>query len=442
MRVLKIVLMILVMGSLGLMPLSCGSESESETIAENQAVSVQRGNLTIDITASGNLALSVTEDLAFEIEGTVEEILVEEGDSVNEEQLLAKLDTSEWDKELTTLVHSLLQAEISLDNAELTLEKAEENTYLTSTGDIRQQYTDPREIDIKELQQKLAEARYDNAKEALEKSLEAKPEIIAPFDGFITKVLVDGGEEVKRGTIAVTIADPNKFEADIMVSELDIFQIKLGSEGYVQVDAMSGISLPAKVVHISPTATIQQGVVNYRVKVEVQPLEAMVQGRQQARQSMRPDISSGELPERLKQAIEEGRITQEQAEEIMKRGQQDQGGQQRQAPAVIPEDFQLRQGLTAIVSIIVDQRNDVLLVPNGAIATQGQQTYVQVMSPDGTIEERSIMVGISDYQNTEVINGLNEGEEVVVPQGTSATTTTTQQGPPGGIRIPGMVRPR
>ncbi len=435
-------LIALVLCSIGIVSLSCGSGSEPESGPEDQTVAVQRGDLTIDITASGNLALSVTEDLAFEISGTVEDILVAEGDSVEEGQLLATLDTSEWDKELTRLELNLLQAEINLKNAEIALERAEEGTTTAITGDVVIRTTDSEEIDIKELQLRLAEARYEDAKEALEEALNAKPEIIAPFDGFVTKVLVEGGEEVKKGRVAVAIADPGKFEADILVSELDIMQITLGSEGYVQVDAMGGMSLPAKVVHISPTAIIQQGVVNYRVKVEVGSLEAMVQERQQARQDMMPDLSSGEMPERLKQAIEEGRITPEQAEEIMERMQQGQGGQQGQVPAAISENFQLRQGLTVIVSIIVDERHDVLLVPNGAITTRGQQTYVQVMSPDGTIEERAITAGISDYQNTEVIEGLSEGEQVVVPQGTTTTSTPQPQGPPGGMMIPGMGRPR
>ncbi|MBA7702218.1 hypothetical protein ES703_110976 [subsurface metagenome] len=121
MRILKIMLITSILGGLLSAPaLSCTSESES-TVSESQIVTVQRGDLTIDIAAAGNLALSRTEDLAFEIAGTVEEVLVEEGDSVKEGEVLAKLDTSEWDKELTNLEMDLVQAEINLKNAELAL---------------------------------------------------------------------------------------------------------------------------------------------------------------------------------------------------------------------------------------------------------------------------------------------------------------------------------
>ena len=156
---------------------------------------------------------------------------------------------------------------------------------------------------------------------------------------------------------------------------------------------------------------------------------------------------SGELSDRLKQAVEEGRMSQEQAEEMMERMgqmQQVQGGQRRQTTVMVPEDFQLREGLTAIISITVDERNDVLLVPNSAITSQGRQTYVQVLLPDGTTQEqRAFTAGINDSQYTEVIDGLSEGEQVIIPQGATAPTTapSTQQqrrASPGGVQ--GMQR--
>ena len=430
-RISKILLAVVLCGVAAVL-VSGALKSDSVTVPEYQVVTVQRGGLTVDITASGNLALSVMEDLAFEISGTVEEILVEEGESVKEGQVLAKLDTSEWDEELTALERDLLQAEINLENAELSLEKAEEGTTATITGDIWGQTTDPKEIDIKELQVELAEARLEDAQKALEEALDASPEIIAPFDGFITKVNVEGGDEVLTGTVAVKLADPNKFEADILVSEMDILQVKLGGEAWVQVDAMQGLNLPAEVTHISPTATIQSGVVNYEVKVELQSLETIMQEGEQAKQEAMEKMTQGELPERLKQAIEEGQITQEQAEEMMKQGQE----AQQALPGMIPENFQLREGLTITVSIVIAQRNNVLLVPNGAITSQGGQTYVQVVLPDDTIEDRAVTIGISNWQYTEVTDGLSEGEKVVVLQGT--TTPSAPQAPRGPMRfIPG-----
>jgi len=146
-RTLKIIVIVITFSLVSLsVPLIGCSEPESE-VSENQIVTVQRGDLTIDITAAGNLALSRTEDLSFEMAGTVEEVMVEEGDSVEEGQVLAKLDTSEWDKELTNLESDLVQAEINLKNAELALEQAEEpysRTPMKILTVLRQQWIQPR----------------------------------------------------------------------------------------------------------------------------------------------------------------------------------------------------------------------------------------------------------------------------------------------------------
>jgi multidrug efflux pump subunit AcrA (membrane-fusion protein) len=385
------IILILVLCGVAAILVSSALRSNSATVPQYQVVTVQRGNLTVDITASGNLALSKCEDLAFEMKGTVAEVAVAEGDSVKQGQVLATLDTSEWDSELITLESNLLQAELARDNAE-------------------EQTTDPKVIKLKKLQ-------VEQAKAALAEARNASPEITAPFDGFITKVNVLGGDEVTKGTVAVTLADPNKFEVDILVSEMDIYQVEVGGTATVQADAISRISLPANVTHIAPTATIQSGVVNYKVTVEVQSLEPITSA-QQTGQSAASDSQSppsGFTPP-------EGFTPPA-----------GQGSTSTNRTAAIPETIQLREGLTVTVSIIVAQRNDVLLVPYAAITTQGGQSYIQVISSTGTTEKRAIKTGITDYVKTEVTEGLSEGEKVIVSQGTTTiNSTTSQQGPPGG----------
>jgi len=522
-----ILVIIILIGSI-ISLIGCGSESSEVKATETLLVTVQRGDLTVDITAAGNLALSRTEDLAFEMAGTVEEVLVNEGDSVTEEQELVKLDTSEWDDQLKTLEKALVTAqralttaerligdkELAVRQAELDLQTAEYDLGQIDKVEEAQDAVDEAEYDLKIAKSMLlmaegsevdsvielidnCEAILDKAQNDLQDILsgssvsvstdvaiavakcqlaveqeqrdieaaqialenawidkgdaeqdvedaqndlnEAKgksPIITAPFDGFITKVNVEGGDEIMTGTVAVQLADPEKFEADILVGEMDILQVKVGGEAWVQVDAMSGLTLPAEVTHISPTATIQSGVVNYEVKVEVQSLEAAMQERQEAMQ----DISSGELPEQLKRAIEEGRITQEQADEKMKQMQSGERQSQAQMPTMIPRSFQLREGLTVTVTIVMEQRSDVLLVPNSAVTYQGGAAYVQV-SENGVIEERAITTGISNWQYTEVTEGLSEGEEIIVSSRTATTVPTTQQGQ-GGTFIPGMGRVR
>jgi len=441
----------------------CAFRSKESTEVENQVVTVERGDITIDIPAAGNLSYSLKKDLAFDMAGTVEEVLVKVGDSVEEGQVLAKLDASEWEEQLSSKELDLIQAEINLKQAEIALDKAEnpytedeiekakqavkdakeqlnwdedlladaiQQGYGSSSEKVHQLQmqvdTDERNLDdakdklyemlyvrdqddieIKGMQVQIAEGRLESAQKAIDEAT-ASPEITAPFDGFITQINIEGGDEVTKGTVAMQIADPTRFEAELLVSETNIFKVKLGGEAQVQLDVMPALSLPASVTYISPTATIQSGVVNYEVTVELESLETIRQQQQQ-------------------QATEEGRTTQGQTEERMGQWQQRAGVEPEQTPAIIPEDFQLKEGLTITVSIVVEEKNDVLLVPNRAITYQGIEAYVQVVSPDGTIEPRLIQTGISDSQNTEVTSGLSEGEQVVIPQTTTTTPTTSEQ---------------
>jgi multidrug efflux pump subunit AcrA (membrane-fusion protein) len=256
----------------------------------------------------------------------------------------------------------------------------------------------------------IMEGRLENDQKAVDEA-PGSSEITAPFDGFITQINVEGGDEVTKGTIAMQVADPTRFEAELLVSETNIFKVKLGGEAQVQLEVMPAFSLPASVTYISPTATIQSGVVNYEVTVELEPLETIRQQQQQAMQQQ-----------------QQSQTTQQQAGGTTRQWRQ--GGQSELIP-IIPEGFQLKEGLTVTVSIIVEQRTGVLLVPNGAITYQGREAYVQVVSPDGTIETRAIQTGLSDSQNTEVTSGLSEGEQVVIPQTTTSTTSTTSQRGPG-----------
>jgi RND family efflux transporter MFP subunit len=526
----KIVIILIVLGLIGLtISLTVGGSEQGGALAqESQTATVQRGDLSLEITAAGNLALSRTEDLSIDLfypEGTIEEVLVDEGDTVEEGQVLVKLDTDEWNDELNTLEEALTTAqrnlaskqsaltkaerqvitleravadkesavaeakreisarELAVRQAELNLETAEynltqidevkkaqddvemaennlnfvkmvlsnkaglqitdisywslqktnaeeeltgaqedlqeilEGTSLSLSGDVvleiakkqllveqeqmdledtklavadaqkavddAQYSLESAQLDVKDAKQAVedtgldvedAEQNLTDAEEDLADAQSKSPEIKATFAGFVTKVNVKGGDEVMKGTVAVQIADPNKFEADILVSELDISQVEEGGEASVQVDAF-GLNLPATVTHIAPTATISSGVVNYDVTVEVQ---------------------------------------------------------------TIPEDANLREGMTVTVSLIASSRENVLLVPYAAITTEGTQKYVRVALPDGTTEKRAITTGLTDYQYTEVTEGLDEGEQVLVSQWTASETTTDEQPQGGMMPMPGM----
>ncbi len=556
----------------GVVILSTGCSSKSTTTVKTQTYTVQKGSLSVAVTGTGNLALSRTEDLAFEMAGTVEAVLVDESETVKKGQELVKLDTTEWDTQLKTLAKALVtaqrnlttkekalttaqrlvttkesavttaqrqveskklavtQAELNIQTAINTLDQITEvkkvkdavddaESYLkivrllstsADTGtydsaywanqitaakanlaDAQQVYNEvvsgvsttissdvalqvaqkvfavdqakfalvdaqiavedarsaveTAQIAVDDAKSALADAQLDvadtetavaDAQSALDEAKSLSPIITAPFDGFISKINVAGGDEILKGTVALVIADPNQFSAKILVTEEDVFSVKLGGDATVSLTALSDLSFPAKVTKISPTATVSSGVVNYSVTVNITSLQPVT-----ATQTTTSQLPSQSANRTAPAGMPSGNFT---------------------APAAAPAftsamtptsssttNVTLKDGLSAVVDIISQQKDNILIIPSKAITRQNQTSTVQVVKGEGT-ETRVIQTGMTDGSYTEITEGLSEGEQVVIKSTTStsssstssSTKSATQQGlqaiggqggpPPGG----------
>ena len=98
-------------------------------------------------------------------------------------------------------------------------------------------------------------------------------------------------------------------------------------------------------------------------------------------------------------------------------------------------DRELKIQMTAQVFIILAQAKGVLLVPVAAIGNtaEGGQTKLQILKPDGSVELRTVHIGIKSEISAEVTQGLNENEKVIL--GGTATKTTTKSALPSGKGI-------
>jgi hypothetical protein len=71
--------------------------------------------------------------------------------------------------------------------------------------------------------------------------------------------------------------------------------------------------------------------------------------------------------------------------------------------------------LGAVVEITGRSREGVLLIPQRAIITIGERSYVEVLQDDGAVERVEIETGLSNGEQAEVTAGLQEGQEIVIP---------------------------
>jgi len=117
------------------------------------------------------------------------------------------------------------------------------------------------------------------------------------------------------------------------------------------------------------------------------------------------------------------------------------------------QDDRIKPGMSVSAAIVTEAKPNVLLVPNSAIKSQGNATYVEMpalddisaakANPGGAVlknplRRQSVEIGAASDEFTEIISGLNEGDLIVTRtiQPTAQTTQTQQQS--GGLRIPGL----
>lgn len=92
-------------------------------------------------------------------------------------------------------------------------------------------------------------------------------------------------------------------------------------------------------------------------------------------------------------------------------------------------DGQLRINMTTQVYIVENKASNVLSVPSSAIKKGKQGTFVKLLQTDGKTTEQPIKTGISDRVNTEIVEGLSEGQTVIISE-ESSTQTNKRNAPP------------
>lgn len=345
--------------------------------------------------------------------------------------LLAKTGLSSTSSLSLQIAQKQLQIEqkmMALDDAVLAIEEArtavEDAEYNVKQAE---QAVKDAQLNVEDAQQSVEEVQAN-----LDRAEGLSPVLTAPFDGFVTMVKVAGGDEVLKGTVAVQVADPDKFEADILVSETDILQVEVGTRATVIADAITGVSYPATVTHISPTATISSGVVNYTVRVELSALDDLASqfplGGSENRTGGFPfgRPSSGNMSFEMPEGFEPPENF-----EMPEGFEFPSGGFGQMFGAANDSEYDLREGMSVTVNLITSSETNVLLVPYTAVSKSGGKSYVTVQLESGETEQREVTIGSTNYAMIAILDGLSEGETVVVPEGT-ITSSGSMQFPMGG----------
>jgi multidrug efflux pump subunit AcrA (membrane-fusion protein) len=99
------------------------------------------------------------------------------------------------------------------------------------------------------------------------------------------------------------------------------------------------------------------------------------------------------------------------------------------------QSLTLKDGLSATVEIIQQQATNVLIIPSRAVTRKNQSYTVQVINGT-TTETRTVQIGITDGTNTQIIQGLSEGEQITYTVSSSSSSSSSQSNSLLGVGVP------
>ena len=461
---------------------ACGARTTaSQDLTKAAKVTVGTGSVENRIVATGKVVARADVNVAFQRGGIVTEVLVKEGQQVKAGDKLATLDTTDLDltaqqqfasflntqatysqsiKGPTAAEMKAAQASISSANAQIASAAATKNnlyaapteaTLLQARADLqnaevelkqaqasydRRNRQDPASISASSEAASLEKAtnKYNKAKAAYDakfekptdaqiasanasissansqiqsakKSLEAlqpvsetikqreaqmqqswlayqaalnnlkNATITAPFDGLVTSVTYNKGDYAGAGQSAVTIADFAVPVFEVDVDEADLGGIKVGQTARVRLQTYPNSPIMAKVESISTVGTNSGAVVNYKVKLALGKAEATAE----------------------------------------------------QPVALI--------NMSGTGEIVTAKTDDAIVVPNDVITVDSvTKLYsVQRMKADGTTADKvTVKLGFRDATQTQILEGVKVGDQLVAP-----ARAVTSSGPGGGGPPPG-----
>ncbi|WP_114313534.1 efflux RND transporter periplasmic adaptor subunit [Thermus caldifontis] len=396
-----------------------------------EVYTVARGEVRVTVAGSGRLAPWQTLEVRPEVQGTLLSV-VDEGKEVKEGEVVAELDPAPFrraleqaqadlqraqanlantriqgESSLASLRASVKSAEVAHANAQASLETARRN--LEATQLLYQAGGASRQALLE------AEAAYANALRTLENTragLEAQRESLRLRQAQLQEDLKAQEAALAQARLALEEARSN----------LEKTRVRAPLAGVVlSVSASAG----AQVGPNTPLLTLGD-LSTYTLALEVDETEiAKVQVGQKV------NVTLEGLP---------GETFMGQVEAIGPQGQVVNNIPVFKVTVRLPYDERLRPGMSADGEIVVEEARGVLVVPKRAVERVRGRAYVNVLLPDGSTDTVRVTLGPEDARMVAVLEGLKEGDQVILPKAGGASQTPRTPSSPSPVPLPGFGR--
>ncbi|MFQ5662453.1 MAG: efflux RND transporter periplasmic adaptor subunit [Terriglobia bacterium] len=354
---------------------------------------VERGDIARSVVATGKVEPLAKVEVKSKASGIVKEILVDYGDRVRRGQVLVELDKEELHARMREARANLLAAQAAQEAAQAAYERdqveaespdlpflkssMERARQLHQEGLIAQSVLEEAEkayqmalnkqmaalgnVAVTRAELARAKAQVAQAQAALERAEEdlRNSTIVSPMDGLVLSRDIEVGDAVSsilvlgsQSTLVMTLGDVSEVYVRGKVDEADIGKVYLDQPARIRVESFPEKKLAGVVTKISPLGVEKDNVTTFEVRVSI-------------------NNAGGEL----------------------------------------------KANMSANAEIILEEKHNVLLIPEAAVIyDKERKTSVEIAdrTADGGRRELAVRLGISNGIKTEVLEGLKEGQQVIL----------------------------
>ncbi len=365
-KAIIVIVVVVILVGIGLLLVTA---NKKQPVLESRIASVEKGTITKAVVATGEIRPASVAEVKSKIGGIVRKFYVEEGDTVTKGQKLAEIVPTATPVELVAARERVKTAKLQLERARRKLKRLEDLASKNLVSD--------EEIEEAETELSLAAAAYDAALAQLrvleqtaggseteeeyvsKETAEALTDmiIVSPVSGIVLSRNVDEGSSV--------IPMSSAYGGTSLMTLADVSTMHF--EGYVDESDVAKIrvGMPAKIYVDALPDTVFEGVLT-KIAPQGEKVEGVVNFKVEAE--------------------------------------------------ILDDTSLLRTGMSADVKLVLDEKKDVLTVPEGTIIYEGDSTYVEIVDESQKTGKRkiSIRAGLSDGIRTEVVSGLKEGDKVIL----------------------------
>ena len=357
-------------------------EEEVEFITKK----AKKGSFSKKVDATGEIFATELIDVGAQVSGQIKKLYVKLGDQVKKGDMIASIDSSTQQNSIDNKEAQLAIYKAQLESAKVALNIAKtqfdrENALFSKNATSKQEFESAKNTysansaKIKELE---AQIKQTNIELSTAKINLGYTKITAPRDGTVVSVQVEEGQTVNANQTTptiVNIADLSHVKMKMQIAEGDITKIKVGTPVEYSI-----LSEPTKKFQTT-VSSIDPGLTTLS--------DGSYGSSSSSKSSYSSSSSSSSAVYYYAQSI------------------------------VDNKDGILRIGMTTQNELLIANVKDAIIVPSIGIKKDENGTFVYVLK-DGKAVKTAVKTGIKDNLDTQIISGINEGDEIITSQGSSS----------------------